>query len=274
MDNTVRIVVAGANGRMGRAICNLARAEAGFELAGCLERPEAVASLQQAGVPVASEPEVLLSACKGAVIVDFTAPESTLRLARLADRFGCSLVIGTTGFDADQRKELAALAARAPILLSANMSIGVNALLMLLPRLAQALGPAYDVEISEIHHRNKKDSPSGTALALGEAVACAKGWQLEETRISCRDGIIGARPERQIGIQALRGGDVVGIHNVYFLGPGEMIEITHQAETRENFAQGALRAAAWLCDQQPGRLYSMQDVLRDMLQKEPAGEVR
>ena len=140
------------------------------------------------------------------------------------------------------------------------MSIGVNVLLKVLPELTRALGEKYDIEMVELHHNRKKDSPSGTALRLGECLAEARGWDLDDVRCSARDGIIGERPKAQIGIQAIRGGDVVGVHTVYFMGPGERIEVTHQAHSRETFAQGALRAAAWLCGQQPGRLYGMQDI--------------
>lgn len=261
MEKPVKIIVAGAHGRMGQMICRLAKEEKGFELAGAIDLPDALSDLAGLGAPVASDPEVIIASNADAVIIDFTAPAATMNMAKAAARRAVPLVIGTTGFSEAQRSELARLAEKTPILQSANMSIGVNALLAWLPKLARTLGPGYDVEISEIHHRNKKDSPSGTALALGEAVAKARGWELSETRISCRDGVIGARPDRQIGIQALRGGDVVGIHTVYFLGTGESIEVRHEAETRENFAQGALRAARWLAAQKPGRLYAMADAL-------------
>lgn len=140
------------------------------------------------------------------------------------------------------------------------MSIGVNVLCKILPELTRALGDAYDIEMVELHHNRKKDSPSGTALTLGECLAEARGWQLNDVRCSARDGIIGERPKAQIGIQAIRGGDVVGVHTVYFMGPGERIEVTHQAHSRDTFAQGALRAAAWLAGQKPGKLYGMRDM--------------
>jgi 4-hydroxy-tetrahydrodipicolinate reductase len=141
------------------------------------------------------------------------------------------------------------------------MSIGVNVLLKLLPGLTRALGRDYDVEVLEIHHKLKKDSPSGTALRLGEVLAGAKNWRFEDVACYHREGITGARPEEQIGMQAVRGGDVTGVHTVYFLGPGERIEVTHQTHSRENFANGALRAVQWISTQKPGKLYSMQDFL-------------
>ncbi|MBD5641818.1 MAG: 4-hydroxy-tetrahydrodipicolinate reductase [Desulfovibrio sp.] len=259
------IVVLGAAGRMGKTICNLASAEPGFELAGAVDRSDALAGLESLDVPVSHKLEAILNGRRDVVAIDFTSPQATLENLAAATEYDCPVVIGTTGFSEAQKRELEQYAEKIPCLWSANMSIGVNVLMRLLPGLASALGPAYDIEMSEIHHRHKKDAPSGTALMLGEALAKSRGWDLAETRISCRDGLIGARPEKQIGIQAIRGGDVVGIHTVYFLGPGETIELRHQAESRENFGQGALRAAKWLSGQKPGRLYSMQDVIADAL---------
>ena len=142
------------------------------------------------------------------------------------------------------------------------MSLGINVLLRVLPDLVRLLGDDYDLEIMEIHHNRKKDSPSGTALRLAECLAEAKDWDLEDTACYHREGIIGERPKKEIGLQTLRGGDVVGVHTVYCLGPGERIEINHQAHSRENFAQGALRAAARLREQNPGKLYSMVELLK------------
>ena len=182
--------------------------------------------------------------------------------AAVAAECGVPLVIGTTGLSAGQKEDLGRLAERTPLFWAPNMSIGVTVLARLLPQLTKALGEDYDADIVEIHHCRKKDAPSGTALRLGEAVAQARDWELEDVRCSARDGIIGPRPKRQIGIQAVRGGDVVGVHTVYFMGPGECIEVTHRAESRENFAGGALRAARWLVQQKPGRLYTMDDMFR------------
>ncbi len=232
------IVIVGANGRMGRTISGLAAADPEYRLAGLVDSKEHLDALSGASCPVSDDLEALL---------------------RVAARSGHALVIGTTGFSEEEKEELRVLAAETPLFWSSNMSIGVNVLLKILPELTRALGDNYDIEMVELHHNRKKDSPSGTALTLGECLAEARGWELPDVRCSSRDGIIGERPRAQIGIQAIRGGDVVGVHTVYFMGPGERIEVSHQAHSRENFAQGALRAAAWLALQKPGRLYSMQD---------------
>lgn len=259
MAEATRIVIVGAAGRMGSTIRRLAGEEGNFVIAGLVDREESLTDLKQTGIPVATSLEALGAQALGAVAIDFTAPEASMETARMAMTLGVPLVIGTTGFSEAQKTQLRQFAKIIPLFWSANMSVGVNVLLRLLPELAKALGPAYDMEMVEIHHGRKKDAPSGTALALGEKLAEARGWQLPEVRCSSRDGIIGARPQQEIGIQAIRGGDVVGVHTIYFLGPGERIEVTHQAHSRENFAGGALRAARWLKDRRPGKLYSMQD---------------
>lgn len=256
------IIVMGANGRMGRTIINLIMSEPELRLAGAVEIPSNMEHISGLPCPVSDSIEKLLETQSG-VIIDFTSPLSSLENAKIAASHSSPIVIGTTGFDKTQRESLENFAMKTPILWSANMSIGINVLARLLPELARALGNKYDMEIVEIHHGKKKDAPSGTALLLGNALASARGWELDEVRNSCRDGETGQRPEEEIGIMALRGGDVVGIHQCYFLGPGEIIEISHQAESRENFGQGALRAAKWLAGQKCGKLYSMQDVLFD-----------
>ncbi len=253
------IVIVGANGRMGRTISGLAAADPEYRLAGLVDSKEHLDALSGASCPVSDDLEALLPQAQGAVIIDFTAPAVSLHSARVAARSGHALVIGTTGFSEEEKEELRVLAAETPLFWSSNMSIGVNVLLKILPELTRALGDNYDIEMVELHHNRKKDSPSGTALRLAESLAEARDWKLEEVARCPRDGIIGERPRAQIGIQAIRGGDVVGVHTVYFMGPGERIEVSHQAHSRENFAQGALRAAAWLALQKPGRLYSMQD---------------
>lgn len=268
MEKRINIIVCGAAGRMGSLICKLAQSEPDFELVGATDRNESLYMLKELGCTVSNELDSLLSRVDSAVIIDFTSPESALRALQAAASHSLSVVIGTTGFSDAQKEEIASYAKQIPCLLSANMSLGVNVLLRILPELASALGPAYDIEMSEIHHRRKRDSPSGTALMLGNALAKSRGWDFNCARISCRDGLIGERPEAQIGIQALRGGDVVGIHTTYFLGPGEIIEVKHQAESRENFAQGALAAARWLNGQKPGRVYSMQDVVEAKIREQ------
>lgn len=258
MDVT-NIIVVGAAGRMGKMITSLAEEDSEFHLTGLVD--SAQSGLNGANCPVSDNLDTILQDAPRSVVIDFTAPQVSMETARLCAKNGFPLVIGTTGFTAPQKEELADLAKKTPILWSANMSIGVNVLLTLLPRLAKALGPDYDMEMVEIHHGRKKDAPSGTALMLGEALANARGWQLDEVEECSREGLIGERPKEQIGIQAVRGGDVVGVHTVYFLGPGEVVEVQHRAESRENFARGALRAARWLADQPAGKLYSIQDMI-------------
>jgi len=183
------------------------------------------------------------------------------RARGICKRHGNPIVIGTTGLKPDQLAIVQEAATRVPILLAPNMSVGVNVLLKVLPMLVQMLGPAYDMEMMEIHHNRKKDAPSGTALKLAECMAQARGWVYDEVKKHSRDGIIGERQEKELGVMALRGGDVVGDHTAYFFGPGERIEVTHRAHSRENFAQGALRAAKWLVKREPERLYGIGDTL-------------
>jgi 4-hydroxy-tetrahydrodipicolinate reductase len=255
-----KISIAGAAGRMGGMIAALAE-ESGFALAALMDRPQCLEKLAKWGCPCASDPTVLFKDCPDAVIIDFTTPQASLHTAALAGVYGNPLVIGVTGFDAGQKAELEHLALQSPILWSPNMSVGVNVLLDILPRLARLLGPDYDLEMMEIHHNKKRDAPSGTALRLAESMAEGRGWKLEEVIRCERSGLTGERPAGQIGIQAIRGGDVAGVHTAYFIGQGERIEITHHAHSRENFARGALRAARWMFGRKPGRLYSIQDVL-------------
>lgn len=256
------VIVMGASGRMGSTVTRLAR-EQEITVAAVLERPEKMGDL--GNVPqdclAGSDPEQIFPKASGAVVIDFTAPDASVRTARIAAQTGNPLVIGTTGFSPAQRNELEELALRVPLFWSPNMSVGINVLLEILPKLTQLLGPDYDLEMVELHHNRKKDSPSGTALRLAESLARARDWSLDETACYHREGLIGERPKNQIGLQTVRGGDVVGVHTVYFMGSGERIEVTHQAHSRENFAQGALRAARWLAGRGPGRLYSMSDVL-------------
>lgn len=260
---SLSLIVMGASGRMGTSVAALAR-EQGIPIAAMLERPDRVDALKNIASQnclVGSDAEQLFPQASGAVVIDFTAPEASLHTARVAAKCGNPVVIGTTGFSADQRAELENLARTARLFWSPNMSVGINVLLEVLPQLTRMLGPDYDLEMVELHHNRKKDSPSGTALRLAESLAEARDWKLEDVARYHREGIIGERPKREIGIQTVRGGDVVGVHTVYFMGHGERIEVTHQAHSRENFAQGALRAARWLAECEPGRLYSMSDVL-------------
>jgi 4-hydroxy-tetrahydrodipicolinate reductase len=256
----IPVIVMGAAGRMGSTLVRLVREAPDLALAGMTERPECLETVARQG-RASSEVAELLVGIPKALILDFTTPEASLATARKAVEHGACHVIGTTGLSEAQKEELARLAEKTPLFWSPNMSVGVAALLSILPELVRLLGDGYDVEVQEIHHSRKKDSPSGTALRLAEVLAKARGWKLEETARYHRQGLTGERPREEIGMQTLRGGDVVGVHTVYFLGTGERLELTHQAQSRENFAFGALRAARWLYARAPGRLYTIQDVL-------------
>ncbi len=202
--------------------------------------------------------EGVVSRCD--VLIDFTAPEASLHHLEKAAAARTAMVIGTTGFTPDNMEKIRALTRQIPCVLAPNMSVGVNVLFKVIRDLTRLLGPGYDVEIVEAHHRFKKDAPSGTALRLAEAVAEARGRSLHEVGLYERHGVIGERPQEVIGLQTVRGGDVVGEHTVFFLGMGERIEVTHRAHSRDNFARGAVTAAKWVVGK-PAGLYSMQDVL-------------
>ncbi len=257
------VIIFGAAGRMGNTLCNLAASTDKYNLAGVADTTFAARKPAWDCPAGATLEEVIPQArAQRPVIIDFSAPEASVRNAEIAAAHDLPLVIGTTGLSEEHKNSLARCAATTPLFWSPNMSLGVNALLRVLPDLVRLLGEDYDLEIMEIHHNRKKDSPSGTALRLAECLAEARTWNLADTACYHREGIIGERPKREIGLQALRGGDVVGVHTVYCFGPGERIEINHQAHSRENFAQGALRAASWLSGQKPGVLYSMTDMLK------------
>ncbi len=258
---SIPVIIMGAKGRMGSTLARLAMESDQFTVSGVVERAEYSSGLELLGCPVAHDLQELLPSCSGATVIDFTAPEVSLSSARKAAKTGNPIVIGTTGLSAAQLAELETLAKDIPVFWSPNMSIGVNALVRVLPMLERILGEAYDMEITEIHHHHKKDAPSGTAVKLAQVLAQSRGWSMDEVGNYGRQGLVGARPEKELGVHALRGGDVVGDHTVYFFGPGERIEVTHRAHSRENFARGALRAASWLSTRKPGRLYSMGQLL-------------
>lgn len=265
----VSIVVTGAAGRMGSRILALAHEAGDLRVAGALERPGHPAlgqdalgrlGLPAAGVPVAAS--LGDAVWRGAdVVLDFSAPEGTLAVLAAAAGRPRGWVIGTTGLSAAQKAEVARLIGDAPAVVASNMSAGVAVLLAVVEDLARRL-PDYDVEIVEVHHRHKKDAPSGTALSLGEAAARGRGVSLEQAGVYARHGQTGERPAGAIGFQALRAGDVVGEHTVMFAGPGERIEVVHRAHSRDTFAAGALRAARWVAA--PGRapgVHGMREVL-------------
>lgn len=264
---STRVVIFGTAGRMGRMLVALAKQEPAFEIAAAVEAPGHPALGSDAGeisgcgtlgIPVTAAYEDLLG--PDVVGIDFTRPEATLEHMRVAARAGAAMVVGTTGFAEAQEEELDRLARTIRSVVAPNMSIGVNVLLGLVRRAATALGGTFDPEIVEMHHRKKVDAPSGTALALAREIAGALGRDLGRHARYGRHGIVGERTGDEIGILALRGGDVVGDHTVIFAGAAERLELTHRAQSREAFARGALRAAAWVRDRAPGR-YGMADVL-------------
>ncbi len=263
----MRVVVAGAGGRMGRTLVHAIAASKGLTLVGAIEAAGSavigrdageLAGLGANGVKVVSDAAPLLKGADG--LVEFTIPAATLAFAELTAAAGLVHVIGTTGHSAEEEKVIAAAARRARIVKSGNMSLGVNLLAALVKRVAKTLDEAYDIEILEMHHAKKIDAPSGTALMLGGAAAAGRGIDLAQHSVRGRDGMTGARRPGDIGFASLRGGTMVGDHTVTFAGPAERLELTHRAEDRMIFARGALHAALWARDQKPG-LYSMADVL-------------
>jgi 4-hydroxy-tetrahydrodipicolinate reductase len=254
----MKVAIAGAGGRMGRALIEAVVADPALELAAALDAVGSPALGQPAGkLKVGAD----LGALGGAdVLIDFTRPEGTLAHLDACLRHGKALVIGTTGFSETQIARIAEGARRIPIVQSPNFAIGVNVVFRLAQAAAAALGDDYDVEIVEAHHRHKVDAPSGTALKLGELVAGALGRDLGKVSAHGRAGDTGARPAHEIGFHAIRGGDIVGEHTVIFAGAGERVEVTVRSQSRMTYAAGALRAAKWLRGRPPG-LYDMFDVL-------------
>ena len=263
----MRLVVAGAAGRMGRVLIEIIRQTPGAHLAGAIEQPDSIAIGQDAGLlagcgqmGVAISGDALAAVVGADGILDFTSPQSTVELTALAAQARLVHVIGTTGLSADDLAKIEAAARHAIIVRSGNMSLGVNLLAALVKKAARTLGTDYDVEIVEMHHRMKVDAPSGTALLLGAAAAEGRGTALEGHSIRARDGHTGLRKIGDIGFASLRGGTVIGDHKVILAGPSERIELSHIAEDRNIFARGAVQAALWGKNQKPG-LYSMADVL-------------
>lgn len=263
----IPVVITGAAGKMGRRLAALACEDPRFELAGATEQAGhpglgrdagELCGAGRLGIPLTADLAALLA--PGRVVVDFTAPEATLRHLELAAAEKIPMVIGTTGFSPEQRQRVEELAGKIPCVLAPNMSVGINLLAHLVRQAAAIVGPEFDIELVEAHHRLKKDAPSGTALFLAEAAAGGRNWEISRVSRFCREGMIGPRPDREIGIQTLRAGDIVGDHTVLFAGPGERIELIHRAHSRDTFARGALRAAAWLITKPAGR-YTMSDVL-------------
>ena len=267
MNNAVKTIITGAAGRMGKRLVALAQETEGLTLAGAIEMKGhpalgndvgEVAQIGRVNIPLTDD----LGSClpKSDVVIDFTGPASCLTTLQQVASASKAMVIGTTGFSEEELARLKLLAAQIPCVFSPNMSVGINVLISTVGKIAKSLGESYNIEVIEAHHNKKKDAPSGTALRLAEALAEGMQWDLKEVGVYARHGITGERKTREIGMQTIRAGDIVGDHTILFGGPGERIEITHRAHTRDTFARGALRAAAWVVNKPPG-LYSMADVL-------------
>lgn len=264
---TTRVGIAGAAGRMGRALVEAAHQAGDMVPAVALEHPGHSALGTDAGVlagigeiNVALSSDLASSADAFDVVIDFTRPEATLANLEVCRQTGKKMVIGTTGFSAAQKQAIQSAANDIPVVFAPNMSVGVNLCLKLLDMAARVLGDEVDIEVIEAHHRHKVDAPSGTALRMGEVVAEALGRDLKDCAVYGREGVTGERDRKTIGFETIRAGDIVGDHTVMFAGTGERVEITHKASSRMTFARGAVRAAGWLMDRQSG-LYDMLDVL-------------
>jgi 4-hydroxy-tetrahydrodipicolinate reductase len=239
-----KLIITGAKGRMGQMLIACAKRQSDLEVVAQIGRGDDLASV----------------IARGDVVIDFSSHSATAPIAALCAEHKKAIVIGTTGHSNDELAQIKALSARVPMVLASNYSTGVNTLFWLTRKAAEILGPGFDLEVVEMHHRLKHDAPSGTAKTLAEILAKARSEQLDEVIRYGRSGITGERKSEEIGMHSLRGGDVVGDHTVVFAGIGERVELTHKASTRETFANGALRAAQWVAKRPPG-LYDMQDVL-------------
>ena len=265
--SAIPVTIVGCSGRMGRMLMKAVQDNPQTALVGATERPgsdwvgkDVAALLGGAPTGVVVEDDPLEAFARARAVLDFTSPAATLAHAALAAQARCVHVIGTTGFEPEDLAHLEAASRHAVIVRAGNMSLGVNLLTQMTKKVAAALDADWDVEIVEMHHNRKVDAPSGTALMLGEAAAEGRGVSLEEMRESGRNGITGAREKGRIGFAALRGGDVVGEHEVIFAGEGERVILKHIATDRGIFARGAVKAAIWGQDQKPGE-YEMIDVL-------------
>lgn len=260
-------IVAGAAGRMGKRLIHAIHQHPDIQLGGAFEHPGHAtvgsdagveAGVGPLGVPIEASLDKAAGSCD--VLIDFTTPEATLENIRWAAKRGLAMVIGTTGFSADGLDEVKALSKEMGCVMAPNMSVGVNVMFKIAGEMARILGADYDMEILEVHHRLKKDAPSGTAMRLAQILAGAVGRDLNRVGVYERRGVIGQRTDEEIGIQTWRAGDITGEHTVMFGGMGERLELIHRAHNRDNFARGAVRAALWVI-KQPKGLYDMQDVL-------------
>jgi len=239
-----KVIITGSKGRMGLALVACAPQHHEIEVVGQIDQGDDLRAVIE----------------RADVVIDFSSHTVTAAIAELCSSHGKAMVVGTTGHDETQKSRITQHASRIPMVLSSNYSTGVNTLFWLTRKAAEILGAGYDLEIVEMHHRLKKDAPSGTAKSLAEILAVVRKQQLAKVVRHGREGIVGERTAEEIGIHSVRGGDVVGDHTVVFAIPGERVELTHKASSRETFAHGALRAALWVVQQKPG-LYDMQDVL-------------
>ncbi len=265
MRENIRAIVVGAAGKMGSRIIHIIKETPSIELGQAIERPDhpsigrdigEVVGLGKLEIPL----EGKMKRDGGDVIINFSTPSASLGSLEFAKENGLAIVIGTTGFNKEQLEKIQEVSKSVRCVLAPNMSVGMNLMFRLVQDVAKVLGSEYDIEILEAHHRLKKDSPSGTAVKLGELIANAIGRSLEQVGVYGRKGMIGERTKEEIGMQVIRAGDIVGEHTVLFGGIGERLEITHRAHSRDNFARGAVKAALWIVNQ-PNGLYDMQDVL-------------
>ncbi|MCK9275346.1 MAG: 4-hydroxy-tetrahydrodipicolinate reductase [Syntrophales bacterium] len=263
----VKAIVLGAGGRMGGRISTLIASSGGIEIAGAVETEGHscigsdigdILALGHMNVYIDDDLEKCID--KGDVVIDFTHHDAAVKNTEIASGHGKAIVIGTTGLTSAETEEITRIARSTRCVMAPNMSVGVNVMFKVLDSVARILGEEYDVEIVEAHHNQKKDAPSGTAVKMAQCIADALGRNLAEVGNYGRKGMIGARPKNEIGIQTVRAGDIVGEHTVIFGGTGERLEFIHRAHSRDNFARGAIRAALWIVQQEPG-LYDMQDVL-------------
>ncbi len=265
MKGVIQAIVVGAAGKMGGRIVHIIQEYPSISLFQAIERPDhpsigrdigEIVGLGKLGVPLEGDPRKR----GGDVIINFSSPQASLDSMKLAREAGLAIVIGTTGLSAEQMERVKELSKSVRCVMAPNMSVGMNVMFRVVQEMAQVLGSEYDVEILEAHHHLKKDSPSGTAVRLGELIARATGRDFGRVGVYGRKGMVGERTKEEIGMQVIRAGDIVGEHTVLFGGIGERLEITHRAHSRDNFARGAVRAALWVVNQ-PNGLYDMQDVL-------------
>jgi len=265
MKEGIKAIVVGAAGRMGARLVHIIQETPSIELYRATERPDhpflgrdvgEMVGLGRLGIPLEGD----LKKTGGDVLINFSAPQASLESLEFAKESGLAAVIGTTGFNQDQMDRIRELSKSVRCVLAPNMSVGMNLMFKVVQEVAKVLGPDYDIEIFEAHHRLKKDSPSGPAVKLGELIANAIGRDFNQVGVYGRKGMVGERTKEEIGMQVIRAGDIVGEHTVLFGGIGERLEIIHRAHSRDNFARGAIRAALWVVNQ-PHGLYDMQDVL-------------